>query len=129
VYGSIEKGDVVLFKSNWADRWYHKAPYNTGVADALNGKIEGWPSPNPEALIYLAGKGVKCVGTDGASMGAVTGKEAIQTHWAGLTKGMNYVEFLTGLGQLPAEGAYFAFMPIKEEGVRGGNGRAVAFIP
>ncbi len=129
VYGSIEAGDVVLFKSNWADRWYAKAPYNTGVADALNGKIEGWPSPSPEALIYLAGKGVKCVGTDGASMGSVTGKEAIQTHWAGLTKGQVYVEFLTGLGQLPAEGAYFAFMPIKEEGVRGGNGRAVAFIP
>ncbi|MCK9356858.1 MAG: cyclase family protein [Dehalococcoidia bacterium] len=129
VYGAIEAGDVVLFKSNWADRWFAKAPYNTAVADALNGKIEGWASPDPAALIYLAGKGVKCVGTDGASLGAVTGKEAIQTHWAGLTKGMNYVEYLTGLGQLPPEGAFFAFLPIKEEGVRGGNGRAIAVIP
>lgn len=129
VYGPIQAGDVVLFKSNWDDRWYAKAPYNTGVADALNGKIEGWPAPNPEALIYLAEKGVKCVGTDGASLGAVTGKEAIQTHWAGLSRGMNYVEFLTGLGQLPPEGAFFIFQPMKEEGVRGGNGRALALLP
>jgi kynurenine formamidase len=128
-YGAIEAGDVVLFKSNWADRWYAMAPYNTGVADALNGKIEGWPAPNPEALIYLADKGVLCVGSDGASLGAVTGKEAIQTHWSGLTRGMNYVEFLTGLGQLPPEGAFFIFQPLKEEGVRGGNGRAIALIP
>lgn len=128
-YGSIEAGDVVLFKSNWSDKFYKRAPYDTGVAEALNGIMEGWPAPTPDALIYLAQKGVKAVGTDGASLGAVTGKEAIQTHWAGLTQGMCYVEFLTNLGELPPKGAFFIFLPLKEEGVPGGLGSAVALLP
>jgi kynurenine formamidase len=72
---------------------------------------------------------IKCVGTDGASLGTVTGKEAVQTHWAGLTQGMNYVEYLTNIGTLPAKGAFFIFAPLKEEGVIGGIGRGVGILP
>ena len=129
LYGSIKAGDVVLFKSAWSDVYCLKAPNPNGVANALNGKIEGWPSPTPEAVLYLAKKGVKCIGTDGASLGAVTGKEAVQTHWAGLTQGMNYVEYLTNIGTLPAKGAFFIFAPLKEKGVIGGVGRAVGILP
>jgi kynurenine formamidase len=129
LYGSIQAGDVVMFKAGWSDRYYKKAPNPNGVADALNGKIEGWPSPTPETMLYLAKKGVKCVGSDGGSLGAVTGKEAVQTHWAGLTQGMNYPEFLTNLGVLPPKGAFFIFLPLKEKGVRGGVGRAVGILP
>ena len=129
LYGPIQAGDVVLFKSGWSDMYYKKAPNPNGVSNALNGKIEGWPSPTPEAMLYLAKKGVKCVGDDGASMGAVTGKEAVQTHWAGLTQGMNYVEFLVNLGTLPPTGAFFIWGPLKEKGVIGGIGRAVGILP
>jgi kynurenine formamidase len=130
LYGPIQPGDVVLFKSGSTDMYYKPGVYsNRYVADALNGKIEGWPAPTPETMLYLAQKGVKCVGTDGASMGGVTGKEAVQTHWAGLTQGMNYPEFLTNLGTLPPKGAFFIWLPLKEEGVPGGVGRAVAILP
>ena len=71
---------------------------------------------------------MKCVGTDGASLGAVTGKEAVETHWAGLSAGMNYPEYLTNLGALPPKGAFFIFLPVKEE-VTGGIGRAVGIFP
>jgi kynurenine formamidase len=129
LYGPIQAGEVVLFKSGWTDRNYVKEPEPNLVAAALNGKVEGWPSPSAETMLYLAKKGVKCVGTDGASLGAVTGKEAVQTHWAGLTQGMCYPEVLTNLGALPPTGAFFIFLPLKEEKVPGGIGRAVALIP
>jgi len=130
LYGPIQAGEVVLFKSGWSDMRYKPGVYSSWcVADALDGKVEGWPAPTPETMLYLAGKGVKCVGTDGASLGAVTGKEAVQTHWAGLTKGMNYPEFLTNLGTLPPKGAFFIWLPLKEEGVPGGIGRAAAILP
>jgi kynurenine formamidase len=130
LYGPIEKGEVVLFKTGHDDRYYLPFPYGDKcAADPLNGKSEGWPAPTAEAMIYLAEKGVKCVGIDAPSMGAVTSKEAIQTHWAGLSRGINYVEFLTNLGDLPPKGAFFIFGPLKEEGGKGANGRAIAILP
>ena len=35
----------------------------------LNGRSEGWPAPGPEAVVYLAEKGIRCVGTDGPTLG------------------------------------------------------------
>jgi kynurenine formamidase len=47
------------------------------------------------------------------------------TYWALGTKEMVAVEFLTNIGELPAE-AYFLFAPVKIQGCHGGPGRAIA---
>ena len=83
-------------------------------------------APGPEAVLYLAGKGVRCVATDGPTLGGVEPKRALWTYWALGGKGMVGVEFLTNVGNLP-EGAYFLFAAIKIKGCHGGPGRAIGF--
>jgi kynurenine formamidase len=95
------------------------------MADPLNGKREGWPAPGPDAIVYLAGKGIRCVATDGPTLGGAEPKRALMTYWALGSKGMVGVEFLVGLGKLPKE-AYFLFAPVKVRDCHGGPGRAVA---
>ena len=91
----------------------------------LQGKSEGWPAPGPEAIAYLAEKGIRCVGTDGPSLGGVTPPKALATYWALGTRGMVGVEFLTHVGEVP-EGAFFLFAPVRIRGCHGGPGRAIA---
>ncbi|HJT79085.1 MAG TPA: hypothetical protein VJ739_17950, partial [Gemmataceae bacterium] len=79
----------------------------------------------PEAVRYLAGKGVRCVATDGPTLGGAGERRALWTYWALAGKGMVGVEFLTNLGALP-EGAYFLFAAVKVGNCHGGPGRAIA---
>ena len=128
-HGPIKAGDVVAFMSKW-DKKYKKLPAGNDYAlNPLTFKSEGWPTPTPECVFYLADKGVKMLVTDGASMGDVTGKKAIMTHWAGLGRGMIYVECAANLDKVPADGsAFFAFLPLKTEGASGDIGRAIAIV-
>lgn len=124
--GELKPGDVVLFRSGWSDRYYRPLPAGAACMDVpLNGKKEGWPAPGPGAILYLASKGVRCVGTDAPSLGGVEEKRALWTYWALGGKGMAGVEFLTNLGSLP-KGGYFLFAAVKIKGGHGGPGRAVA---
>ena len=93
--------------------------------DPLRGRSEGWPAPGPEAVLYLAGKGIRCVATDGPTLGGAGPKRALETYWALGGKGMVGVEFLTNLGKLP-RGAHFLFAAGKIRGCHGGPGRAIA---
>ena len=95
------------------------------MSDPLNGKQEGWPAPGPDTIMYLAEKGIRCVATDGPTLGGVDPRRALMTYWALGTKGMVGVEFLTGLGKLPDD-AYFIFAPVKIRDCHGGPGRAIA---
>jgi kynurenine formamidase len=128
-YGPIKAGDVVAFMAKW-DRKYKTLPAGNDYAyNPLTYKTEGWPTPTPECVFYLADKGVKTLVTDGASMGDVTGRKAILTHWAGLGRGMIYVECAAHLDKVPADGsAFFAFLPLKTEGASGSIGRAIAVV-
>src|SRR6185312_10725827 len=94
--------------------------------DPLNGKSEGWPAIGPEAVVYLAAKGIHCVATDAPTLGGVDPKHALMTYWALGGKGMIGVEYLTNVGQL-REGSFFLFAPLKIQGCHGGPGRALAF--
>jgi kynurenine formamidase len=124
--GELKPGDVVLFRSGWSDRYYRPLPAGSAcMEEPLNGKKEGWPAPGPEAIRYLAGKGVRCVGTDAPTLGGVEARRALLTYWALGSKGMVGVEFLTNLGALP-KGAYFLFAAVKIRGCHGGPGRAIA---
>ncbi len=49
-------------------------PFPEGKAcldDPLNGRSEGWPAPGPDAIVYLASKGIRCVATDAPTLGGV----------------------------------------------------------
>jgi kynurenine formamidase len=124
--GELKPGDIVVFRSGWSDRNYKPLPAGSAcMDDPLNGKKEGWPAPGPEAIHYLATKGVRCVGTDAPSLGGVEEKRALWTYWALGSKGMAGVEFLTNLGALP-KNSYFLFAAVKIKGCHGGPGRAIA---
>jgi kynurenine formamidase len=116
-----------LFHSGHSDKYCK--PLAAGSAcmeDPLNGKSEGWPAPGPEAILYLAGKGILCVATDGPTLGGVEPRRALMTYWALGTKGMVGVEFLTGVAKVPQD-AWFVFAPVKIRDCHGGPGRALAF--
>jgi kynurenine formamidase len=124
--GELKPGDIVLFHSGWSDRYYRPLPAGSACMDEpLNGKKEGWPAPGPEAVRYLAGKGVRCVATDAPTLGGVEARRALMTYWALGGKGMVGVEFLTNLAAVP-KGAYFLFAAVKIRGCHGGPGRAIA---
>lgn len=126
-HGRLEPGSVVLLASGW-DRHYRAGAEGAAWADDVAaGRASGWPAPHPETLVLLHERGVRLVGTDGTSMGAADDGDA--AHYAGLSRGMVFVEALTGLDALPVRGAWFWFWPVKVEQASGGPGRAVAFVP
>ena len=125
--GALKKGDIVIFHSSHTDKYFKPLPAGTAcMDDPLNGKSEGWPAPGPSAIVYLAEKGIRCVGTDGPTLGGVDPKRALWTYWALGSKGMVAVEFLTNLGSLQGREAYFLFAAVKIRDCHGGPGRAIA---
>jgi kynurenine formamidase len=126
LHGELKAGDVVLFHSDWSDQHYKPLPAGSAcMEDPLNGKREGWPALGPEAVLYLASKRIRCVGTDAPTLGGVEEKRALMTYWLLASKGMVGVEMLTNLGGL-AKDAFFVFAAVKIKDCHGGPGRAIA---
>jgi kynurenine formamidase len=75
----------------------------------------------------LIERGVRCVGTDGVSMGS--SHDGAGTHYAGLEAGVVFIEALGHLEQLPVRGAFFCFAPLKVARGSGAPGRAFAWVP
>jgi kynurenine formamidase len=124
--GPLKAGDVVIFTSGWSDQHYKPLPKGSScLEDPLNGTKEGWPAPGPEAIRYLASKGIRCVATDAPSLGGVDPKRALWTYWSLGNNGLVGVEFLTNIGNLPPH-AYFLFAAGKIRDCHGGPGRAIA---
>ena len=128
--GPIRAGEIVLFNSGYVDAHYKPlpdAPEVDGMFVApLAGTSEGWPAPTPEAVAYLADKGVRTIGTDGPTLGGVDRENALFVNWLAGTREMFIVEYLTSLAEIRERPAFFIFAPIKIEGTRGGYGRAIA---
>lgn len=124
-HGDLKPGEVVLFRCGWTDRYFKPLPAGEAcMAEPLNGKSEGWPAVGPDALVYLASRGIRCVASDAPTLGGVDPKQALMTYWMLGSKGMVGVEFLTGLAGVP-EGAYFLFAAVKIKDCHGGPGRAI----
>lgn len=127
-HGSPQAGEVVLIRTGWDDRYL---PGPDGLhygADAVVRRTgPAWPAPTPDAIDWLYDRGVRCIGTDGLSIGPA--ENGAPTHLAGLTRGMTFVEALTGLEQLPPRGAWFLFLPLRLVDGTGGPGRALAVLP
>lgn len=126
-HGELNAGDIVIFTCGWTDRYCQLGPAGEDcLAKPLRGQSEGWPAATPETIIYLADKGVRCVGTDCPSLASADGKQALATYWALGSHGMVGVEFLTNLSEIANRPAYFIFAATKIAGCHGGPGRAIA---
>ncbi len=126
-FGPIQAGDIVTFWSGW-DKNYQKFPEGEKFGlSVIQGKTPAWVSPSSEAISYLYDKGIRTLATDGASIGAA--HDGIETHLAGLGRGMIYLEALANLEQLPPRGAYLVFLPLKIKNSSGAPGRAFAIVP
>jgi kynurenine formamidase len=126
-HGRFKPDEIVLLRGDWDDRYRPGPDGFPYAADALvTRRGPGWPSPTAEAIEHLLDRGVRCVGTDGVSIGAADDGEP--AHTAGLAAGMVFVEALCNLDVLPPRGAFFLFLPIKVRDGTGGPGRAVAFL-
>ena len=124
--GELQPGEIVIFHSAHTDRHFKPFPAGSAcLADPINGKSEGWPAPGPDAVVYLAKKGITCVATDGPTLGGVDPRTALTTYWAMASRGLVGVEFLTNVGELPKR-SFFLFAPVKIRGCHGGPGRAIA---
>jgi kynurenine formamidase len=123
-------GEVVIFYSGFSDAHFKPLPEAPEIEQVftapLAGKSEGWPAPDPEAIAFLAAKGIRCIGTDGPTLGGVDRENALMVSWLTATKGILPVEFLTNVGAIHDKPAFFLFAPIKIQGLHGGYGRALA---
>ena len=123
--GPLETGNIVVFHTGHLDQFLRPSPNDTGVwSDPLKGKSEGWPALGPDAVLYLKGKGIRCVATDAPDLGGVSPKRALMTYWALGSREMVGVEFLHHVGKVPV-GGYFLFAPLKIRDCHGGPGRAI----
>src|SRR5262245_11395251 len=121
-------GDVVLFHSGYSDKYYKPLPEGRRfAADPVAGKAPAWPDPDPDCMEYLASRKVMTLGTDSVSMGPLPDL-AEPTHYAGLKHGMIWTESATGLGALPATGAFYCMIGPKHAGDPYGEGRAFAVV-
>ena len=123
--GTLQAGDVVIFHTGHLDKYLKPQPNDTGVwMDPIKGTSEGWPAPGPDAIVYLKGKGIRCVATDAPDLGGVDPKRALMTYWALGGREMVGVEFLVNVDKVPANG-YFLFAALKIRDCHGGPGRAI----
>ncbi|NYI67229.1 cyclase family protein [Spelaeicoccus albus] len=125
--GAIEPNDVVLFRTNW-DKHYVAGPNGFAYCHdpLVTRKGPGWPAPDEEAIRLLMDRGVRCVGTDGASMGS--SHDGAGVHHLGLAARVAYIEALGNLKELPVRGAMFCFAPLKVARGTGAPGRAFAWL-
>lgn len=127
-HGDLAPGDIVLLRSGWDARYLPGRAGDAYIRQPLENRVgPAWPAPSVDAMELFAARGIRCVGTDGASMGPA--HDGAPTHIAGLTHGMVFVECLANLDELPARGATFLFLPVKVARSAGGPGRAIAFLP
>ena len=125
--GPLRPGEIVIFRSDYSERCAKKNASKECMESPLNGQSEGWPAPGPAAIQYLDGKGIRCVATDGPSLGGANPMRALMAYWALGSKGMVGLEYLTNLRELP-ERAYLLFAAPKIRDCHGGVGRAIALF-
>src|SRR5262249_48830888 len=121
-------GDVVLFHSGYSDKYYRPLPEGRRfAADPVEGKAPAWPGPDPDCMEYLASGKVMTLGIASTSMAPLPDL-AEPTHFAGLKHGMIWTESATGLGALPATGAFWCMIGPKHANDPYSEGRAFAVV-
>ena len=121
-------GDVVLFRSDYSDKYYRPFPEGKRfLNDPLDRISPAFPDPDPDCMEFLATRGVMALGTDSASMGPLP-TLAEPTHYAGLKHGMIWTESATNLGELPSTGAFYCMLGPKHQGGPYSAARAFSIV-
>ncbi|MCA9028657.1 MAG: cyclase family protein, partial [Planctomycetaceae bacterium] len=121
-------GDVVLFRSDYSDRYYRPFPEGRRyIAEILDRQAPGYPDPDPDCMDLLGQRGVLTLGTDSASMGPLPDL-AEPTHYAGLKYGMIWTEGATNLSELPSTGAFYCMLAPKHAEGPYSEGRAFSIV-
>ena len=124
----VRFGDVVLFRSDYSDKYYRPFPEGSRyIAAVVDRQAPGYPDPDPECMEFLGQRGVMNLGTDSASMGPMPDL-AEPTHYAGLKYGMIWTEGATHLGELPPTGAFYINLGPKHKDGPYGAGRAFSIV-
>ena len=93
-HGELKPNEIVIFHSGFNDNYCQPLPLGSAcIADPLNGDREGWAAPGPEAILYLASKGIRCVATDGPSLGGSQPNQALMTYWCWEARGWSALSF------------------------------------
>jgi kynurenine formamidase len=116
--GSLENGDIVLFRYGWDQLWYMR-PDGNNIA-------KNWPGLEEDAVDYLLKKGIKAVGCDTPSVDAFS-SATFPVHYALLENEIVIIENLNNLDKLPNFSLLMAF-PLKIGLGTGSPVRAVAFV-
>jgi kynurenine formamidase len=127
-HGSLA-GTMVLIRTDYSKRWPDAERY-LGTAERGEAAVPKlhFPGLHPDAARWLAGKGVKAVGIDTASIDY--GQSSLfETHRILYEKNIPGLENLANLDQLPPRGAMLVALPMKIKGGSGAPLRAVAFVP
>jgi kynurenine formamidase len=124
--GRIRQGEIVLVRTGWDVHYLAGEPGRRYIVDCVNGRQPAWPALTAEAVGLLVDRGVRCLGIDTPSVGAI--EDGRPAHLAGLAHGLVYVESLAGLSALPVRGAIFVILPMPLRGGSGAPGRAIALI-
>jgi kynurenine formamidase len=124
--GPLRAGEVVIFHTGHNDKYLKPRPDDGSLwLDPLNGRSEGWPAPGPDAIVYLRGKGIRCMASDAPDLGGVDPRRALMTYWSLASREMVGVEFLVNVDKIPPKRAYFLFAAVKVRNCHGGPGRAI----
>lgn len=126
--GELCPNEIVLFRSGWDSRYVRG---NAGLEYCFKPLVTkdspGWPAPDAQTMELLIERGIRCVGTDGVSMGSCDSGAGV--HHAGLGAGVAFIEALAHLELLPVRGSLFCFAPLNVARATGAPGRAFAWIP
>jgi len=127
-HGRIEKGSVVLLRTDWSRYWPDVKSYlgddTPGDASRLH-----FPSFGEDAARMLVeDRGVAMIGVDTASIDYGHSQDFI-VHRVVTAHNVPGLENLMSLDRLPATGALLIALPMKIEGGSGGPVRAIALVP
>lgn len=113
--GEIAKGDIVLIRFGWEDKWALKANAKEFLKD--------WPGLSKEAALYFKEKEIAAVGCDTMSLDAFEAENSI-SHEILLGNDVPIIENLCNLSKIPTC-SYIIGLPMK---FKGGSGSPIRII-
>jgi len=126
-HGVIPGGAIVLLRTGWSARWPDRRRY-FGDDTPMDASHLHFPSYGREAAeLLIRDRGAGALGVDTASIDHGPSQD-FPVHRLAAAAQVPGLENLTGLGELPATGAWLVALPMKIGGGSGGPVRVVALL-
>jgi len=129
IHGALAEGDLVLFRTDWSERWPDAEAY---LGTALRGEAGAaalhFPGLGTDAAKLLSMRGVGAVGIDTASLDPGV-SSTFMAHRVLMADDIVGFENMMNLAAIPPRGAYLVALPMKIARGSGGPLRAIAWVP